>query len=114
MISISPITYDQKGGIVARAEAGSSLWDRSRRFSRGRNLDGSVTFLDGGHAVGDRDITAQISRATEEVVIRAAEIVEQYSLVTVTMIDGVYHAAPVATRYQDGVLYISLSLKQRA
>lgn len=113
MISISPVLYDIRGALQLIPTTGSDILAGERRIYRSPTLDGGVAIYDAGFSHGDRTLNVVVRGATQQQVLRAAELVEETTTVTVSTPDGVYIAALASYRYADGSLIVSILIRAR-
>ena len=68
--------------------------ERARRVSRTSTLDGGVAVYDSGYADGDRTINVRVPSATSEIIAFMEYMIETYSIIRVTCIEGAFRAVP--------------------
>lgn len=93
LISITAIEYDIYGNRVLTQDPGNALVNEQgyRRTTRTACLDGTTNIFDGGYCVADRNITVITDTEHLEWFRR---MVSLYSLVRVSVAEGVYIGSP--------------------
>jgi hypothetical protein len=116
MIGLATKTYDIDGARIFETDRAADQSNRqgSRRQSRTATLDGGVSIYDTGYSDGDRTVTLVEPNAPPESIDYARYLCETYSLVIVSMDDGVYEAAgPAYGVSEDGELTVTMLVKSK-
>lgn len=114
MIGLSSRVFDPDGAIylyreqIDRSTIGA-LYDRSRRVTKYKTLDGGVSVVDGGYAVGDRSMVLAIARATPEQAATIVALAESYAQLVLTTPDGAFIVSPEMVRADGTSIKITLS-----
>jgi len=114
LVTLTTTTFDPLGSVELEVlDDQSDFGQTTRRVTRIATLDGGAVFNDFGHAYGDRTITLVwliTSDAQESAVER---LVRLYSLLNVSLPDGVYQAAPqsYASTQTQGTLTLLVKSK---
>ena len=119
MIGLSSLIFDTRGALYLYREqidksTVGGLYDRSRRITKYKTLDGGVSVVDNGYAVGDRSLAVNIVAATPEQVATATRLVEIYSTLLLTTPDGAYRVTPDTIQADGSSLKINLSFQSEA
>lgn len=112
MISINPITVDIEGGVMLQPISGTNDRPGTRRVSKRKLLDGTVSIYDGGYCDGDNDLTIQ-ARVTKAEHERFETIAQTYNEVTVATTGGCYIGVISTWSYRQARLFCTIMLKQR-
>ena len=110
---INPPEYALNGDLRMEVTAGSELDGISRRVSRTKTLDQSVTITDMGYCEADRDITLTSSSMTETDYRLLREWFANYETVLLSLPSGVYSAAPYALTVNNGTVSATFMLSAR-
>lgn len=114
MIGISAPTFDTVGALYLYADqleqaTLAAQFDRQRRTTKYRTLDGGVAVTDQGHAHGDRDLTVAIARATPAQAAAIARLVERYSTLVLSTRHGCYLVSPASCTGDGSTIKLNLS-----
>lgn len=113
MIGLSSRVFDPAGSIylyqeqIDRSTVGG-MQDRERRSTVYKTLDGGVSIVDSGYAVGDRDLTVVVTNATPAQVATIVALVESYAQLLLTTPDGAFVVAPKSTQADGSSIKINL------
>ncbi len=114
MIGVSSLVFDIYGAwVFSSRDNTDAIMSGRRRTSRSATLDGGAVVSDLGYSHGDRTLVVQEKEASEEAVAFARRIVENYSTVAVSTIDGAYLAVPESYEYRDGTLELRLLITEK-
>lgn len=114
MISISSRTFDMDGQLLIRRPSPGTAFDRGRRrLSRSATLDGEVTIFDGGFSHGDRTFIVVVNQPSRTLVDAAKRLLQSYRLLTVSVREGCYRAAPESYTADEGKLTLVLLVKEK-
>ena len=94
MISLSAPTFDIDGHINLRELPSTDLGETRRRISRQKTLDGGVTVVDSGYAVGDKTLDVRWRIRSESEYLAVDRLVRLYPRLTASTRDGIYTVAP--------------------
>ncbi|MFP5259295.1 MAG: hypothetical protein ACLGQH_09750 [Acidobacteriota bacterium] len=119
MIGLSSIAFDPIGAVyiyqdqIDQSTIGG-MFDRQRRTTKYRTLDGGVVIVDAGHSHGDRALAVTINRATSEQVEAITRLVEKYSALLLTTPGGCFRVSPESCAGDGSSIKINLSFISEA
>lgn len=119
MIGLSSRIFDPAGAIyfyqtqVDRSTVGA-LYDRSRRVTKYKTLNGGVSVVDNGYATGDRALALGITNATPAQVATLVALTEGYAQLVLTTQDGAYLVSPGSVQGDGTSIKINLSFISEA
>ena len=119
MIGLSSLVFDPSGAIylyrdqVDRTTIGGRF-DRSRRVTKYKTLDGGVSVVDMGYAVGDRELALTITNPTLDQIATVTALAETYARLLLVTPDGAFIVSPGSVQGDGSTLKINLSFIQGA
>lgn len=114
LVTITTTTFDPLGAVELEILSDQSdFGETARRVTRIATLDGGAVFNDFGHAYGDRTIRLVWSITSDAQESAVERLVRLYSLLNVSLPDGVYQAAPqsYASTQTQGTLTLLVKFK---
>lgn len=119
MIGLSARVFDPLGSIYLYqsqidASTVGGLYERSRRVTKYKTLDGGVSVVDSGYAVGDRSMVLGITKATPEQAATIVALAESYAQLVLTTPDGAFIVCPEMVRADGTSIKITLSFISEA
>lgn len=119
MIGLSCPAFDPLGAVyIYRDQIDQStiggMFDRQRRTTKYRTLDGGVVVVDAGHSQGDRALAVTVNRATPEQVSAITRLVEKYSALVLTSPGGCFRVSPESCTGDGSSIKINLSFISEA
>ena len=112
MISISTTTANTAGNVIIYNVAESKLNERTARISRTQTLDGGVYINHSGYTDGDRTLHIKSKIDSSQAVVLTA-LFESYTILLISMFDGLYLAVISALNIEDGFLRMTVLLKSK-
>jgi hypothetical protein len=113
MISITAPLYDPDGAVTLRPDPDSDLYEGSRRVTRYPTLDGGASIVDHGMSHADRTFRVTVSDVPRWKYDRVQYLLRTYSLVTVTVQDGVYTAVIQDARLRGANMEMTILVKEK-
>jgi len=93
-IILSAITFDALAYLeLEYASLDSGVYDRNRRVTRRRTLDGGVVLDDRGITPGDRDLSFNVRLSLNQITI-LNHIWDTHSILHASTAEGLYEVAP--------------------
>jgi len=113
MIAIATPTYDLSGHRIFTRAENSEFKQVSRRGTRTKTLDGGISIYDGGYSDGDRTLNIVQYNPTEADYNFCKYIVQYYSEVVVSCVEGIFLCWPQTTNIKNNELTFTLLVKEK-
>ena len=112
-IVLSSRVFDLDGYVPLRVQANSQQFDKVRRVTRTATLDGGAFITDFGYTDSDRTMTFQIPALDRDGQIAVERMMRTYAEIGVSTYDGFYVGVMAGTQVRNGVLQVTVLVKER-
>jgi hypothetical protein len=112
-IVLSSRVFDLEGFVPLRVQANSQQFDKVRRVTRTATLDGGAFITDFGYTDSDRTFTFQINKLDRVGIAAVERLMRTYAEIGVATFDGFYVGAMSGTQVRNGVLQVTVLVKER-
>ena len=113
MISITAQTYDLIGEALFEPDQASDVKSNARRVTRTATLDGGCSIVDQGFSHADRTLEIKKHQVSRELGDRLWYLFQTYSLLRISMPDGLFNGAIGNLSIKQGNLSMRVLIKER-